>query len=56
MKTTKLILLLAGWGLCFAQTSANAQEYKEHVSKQYTVKAGSVVAIYNLDGSVKVEG
>ena len=64
MRTTKLILLLAGWGLCFAQTSASAQrnrdeykeEYKEHISKQYVVKPGSAVAIYNLEGSVKVEG
>src|ERR1700744_6143890 len=56
MKALKLIPLLAGWGLCFAQTAATAQEFKEHVSKQYTVKPGSVVAIYNLEGFVKVEG
>jgi hypothetical protein len=56
MKALKLIPFLAGWGLCFAQTVAVAQEYKEHISKQYTVKPGSAVAIYNLDGFVKVEG
>src|ERR1700749_458566 len=56
MKALKLIPLLAGWGLCFAQTAATAQEFKEHVSKQYTIKSGSTVALYNLEGFVKVEG
>jgi len=56
MKTVKWIALLAGWGLCFAQTAANAQEHKEHISKEYSVKPGSVVAIYNVDGFIKVEG
>ena len=56
MKRTLWIALLAGWGLCFAQKAANAQEFKDHISKQFQVKPGSVVAVYNLDGSVKVEG
>ncbi len=50
-----LIPVFAGMGLCFAQFSAHAQEYKEHISKQFTFQKG-VVAIYNLDGTVKVEG
>jgi hypothetical protein len=50
-----LIPVLAGMGLCFAQFSAHGQEYKTHISKQFTFSKG-VVAIYNLDGSVKVEG
>jgi hypothetical protein len=56
MKTTKWIALLAGWGLCFAQITAKAQEYKEHISKEYSVKPGSVVAVYNIAGFIKVEG
>jgi hypothetical protein len=34
------------------------EEFKEHISKQFTLQktAGSVVAIYNLNGPVKVEG
>src|ERR1700744_500764 len=56
MKALKLIPLLAGWGLCFAQTVATAQEFKDHISKQYAVKPGSTVALYNLEGFVKVEG
>jgi hypothetical protein len=56
MRTTKWIALLAGWGLCFAQLAANAQEFKQHISKEYQVKPGSVVAVYNIDGFIKVEG
>ncbi len=56
MKKVIGIALLAGWGLCFAQKTANAQEFKEHVSKQFQVKPGSVVAVYNINGSIKVEG
>jgi len=56
MKTVKWIALLARWGLCFAQTAAIAQEYKEHISKEYSVKPGSTVAVYNVDGFIKVEG
>lgn len=52
----KLLLpVLAGLGLCCAQIPALAQEYKQHISKQFTFSKG-VVAIYNLYGSVKVEG
>ena len=56
MKRTLWIALLAGWGPCFAQKAANAQEFKDHVSKQYSVKPGSTVAVYNIWGFVKVEG
>lgn len=47
--------VLAGLGLCFAQFSASAQEYKTHVSKEFSYQKG-MVGIYNLFGSVKVEG
>jgi len=50
-----LIPVLAGAGLCFAQISASAQEFKQHVSKQFTLQKG-VVAIYNISGSINVEG
>jgi len=50
-----LIPVLAGMGLCFAQISASAQEFKQHVSKQFTASTGAVV-IYNIFGSVNVEG
>jgi hypothetical protein len=35
--------------------AANAQEYKEHISKQFDMQKGAV-AICNLNGSIKVEG
>jgi hypothetical protein len=50
-----LIPVFAGMGLCFAQFSAQAQEYKTHISKEFTYQKG-MVGIYNLFGSVKVEG
>jgi hypothetical protein len=50
-----IIPVLAGLGLCLAQLSAAAQEYKTHISKEFTYQKG-VVGIYNLFGSVKVEG
>lgn len=49
------IPVLAGAGLCFAQISASAQEFKQHISKQFTLQSG-VVAIYNVYGSINVEG
>lgn len=50
-----LIPVLAGVGLCFVQISASAQEFKQHVSKQFTLQKG-VVAIYNISGSINVQG
>jgi len=47
--------VLAGLGLCFAQFSASAQEYKTHISKEFTYQKG-MAGVYNLFGSVKVEG
>ena len=34
------------------------EQFKEHISKQYNLQktAGSILAIYNLEGSIKVEG
>jgi hypothetical protein len=50
-----LIPVLTGVGLFFAQIAAHAQEYKEHINKQFNMQKGAV-AICNLNGSVKVEG
>jgi DUF4097 and DUF4098 domain-containing protein YvlB len=50
-----LMPVLAGAGLCFAQISASAQEFTQHISKEFTLQKG-VVAIYNVYGSIKVEG
>ena len=56
----KLIIpVLTGIGLCLAQMAAQAQEFKEHISKQFTLQkpaAETVAGIYNIFGSIKVEG
>jgi DUF4097 and DUF4098 domain-containing protein YvlB len=59
MKTRSLIPLIAGYGLCLAQLSATAQDYKTHISKQFTLQKSvesTVVGIYNISGNIKVEG
>lgn len=51
------IPLLSGLVLCCAQTKA--QEFKEHISKQFTPQHAAnatTMVIYNLQGSIKVEG
>ncbi|GAB4021857.1 DUF4097 family beta strand repeat-containing protein [Spirosoma koreense] len=56
----KLFLLpaLTGLVLSCAQSPATAQEFKEHIRKEFTVSnaAAGTLAIYNLNGFVKVEG
>lgn len=52
-------LLLAGTVSLCACTDLPAQEFKEHVSKQFTVNTKNteaVLAVYNIFGSIKVEG
>lgn len=59
MKKLILITLLAGWGHSFAQKNAGKLEYKQHISKQFTLQKpaeSSVFALYNISGYVKVEG
>lgn len=54
-----LNLLLAGTLHLCACTVASAQDAKEHISKQFNVNAknpAAVLAIYNIFGSVTVEG
>ncbi|MBW4888679.1 hypothetical protein KXQ82_03095 [Mucilaginibacter sp. HMF5004] len=60
MNTHKLLIpLVVGCGLCLAQITATAQEFKTHISKQFTLQqtaSASVLAIYNVFGSIRVEG
>ena len=56
MKNKLWMPLLAGCGLCLAQLTAGAQEYKQHIRKQFNVQANSVFALYNIAGSLKMEG
>ena len=59
MKKLVLIALLAGWGHTFAQKKSYDVEFKDHISKQFTPQqsaAATVFALYNVFGSVKVEG
>lgn len=55
-----ITLLCAGCALCCAKPQpSNAQEYKTHVSKEFTPQKDAsltVLSIYNIFGSVKVEG
>lgn len=51
--------LLAGLGIvCALSANAQKQEFKQHISKEFSVtKAnGGVLALYNLNGSLNVEG
>ncbi len=55
----KFIPLLVGLGmLCAARPAANAQEFKEHIKKEFPVQkaVATVLAIYDLEGSINVEG
>ncbi len=51
----KFIPLLAGLVLSCIHASTDAQDFKEHISKQFTQPQGTL-AIYNIFGSIKVEG
>ncbi|BFG70598.1 hypothetical protein KACHI17_14790 [Sediminibacterium sp. KACHI17] len=56
---TYINLLAAGMLSLCACMSLSAQEAKEHISKQFNVNPNStnaVLAIYNIFGSIKVEG
>jgi len=51
-----LLPILMGLGLCLVQITAKAQhEAKEHITKEFTLSKG-VVAVYNVFGSISVEG
>ncbi|WP_421829722.1 DUF4097 family beta strand repeat-containing protein [Larkinella sp.] len=52
-------LLLVGLGLSCAAASAQTLEFKDHISKEFTLSkdaGSSTLAIYNISGFIKVEG
>jgi hypothetical protein len=54
-----IVTLLMGMGIICAIPKANAREFKEHMSKEFTLPgdaAGSTLFIYNISGFIKVEG
>jgi len=52
------IPFFAGAVTCCTGTAAHAQEFKTHVSKEFTVTGNSAntLSVYNLQGFIKVEG
>ncbi len=55
----KKLFFLLFTGLTALCLQANAQEYKEHFSKEFTPSkdaSSTVLSIYNIDGPIKVEG
>lgn len=54
-----ILPILAGIVCCCAQHPATAQQFQEHISKTFTLSkeaALSTLAIYNINGPVRVEG
>ncbi|MFC5410301.1 DUF4097 domain-containing protein [Larkinella bovis] len=54
-----MTLFLVGMALFCASASAQTQESKSHISKEFTLSkeaGGSTLAIYNIAGFIKVEG
>ena len=54
-----IVTLLMGMGIICTVPKADAREFKEHVSKEFTLTgdaARSTLFIYNISGFIKVEG
>lgn len=54
-----IVTLLMGMGILCVIPETNAKEFKEHVSKEFTVSGNSsqaILFIYNISGFIKVEG
>ncbi|MCK8495676.1 MULTISPECIES: DUF4097 family beta strand repeat-containing protein [Spirosoma] len=51
-----LIPCLTGLVLACAQSPVHAQEFRERVTKEFTAPNGGTLAIYNINGFIKVEG
>jgi hypothetical protein len=54
-----VISLLMGLGISCAVPKSSAQEFTEHLSKEFTLSkeaSGSTLLIYNISGFIKVEG
>lgn len=56
MKSVHISLWMV-WVACYAHLTPYAQEFKEHINKEFSVtSAHPVLAVYNVSGSVKVIG
>jgi hypothetical protein len=53
-----IVTLMMGMVIICSLPAANSREFKEHVSKEFTVGnvSNSMLFIYNISGSIKVEG
>ena len=54
-----IVTLLMGLGVICTVTKANPREFKEHISKEFTLNgnaSGATLFIYNISGFIKVEG
>ncbi|MES2518538.1 MAG: hypothetical protein V4585_10545 [Bacteroidota bacterium] len=51
-----IIPILAGMILSCANSTAQENKFKEKIHQEFTVSTNSLVAIYNIAGSIKVEG
>jgi hypothetical protein len=54
-----IVILLTGLGIICSCPAANAREFREHMSKEFTLSgdaARSILFIYNVSGYIKVEG
>lgn len=55
----EIVTLLMGLGIVCSVPKANAREFKEHISKEFTLTrdaSASTLFIYNISGFIKVEG
>src|ERR1700733_1870928 len=52
------IPIIAGAICCCAYININAQEYKTHINKEFTVSSNgaNMLSVYNLEGFIKIEG
>jgi hypothetical protein len=54
-----IVTLLMGMGIICSLREADGREFREHVSKEFTLSgnaSGSTLFIYNISGFIKVEG
>jgi hypothetical protein len=54
-----IVILIIGFGIICSPLKANGREFKEHMSKEFTVTgvaSGATLFIYNISGFIKVEG
>jgi len=54
-----IITLLTGMGMLCALQGAGTKEFKEHISREFSIskdQSGSILYIYNISGFIKVEG